>query len=118
MESAGLAQHFDVPSVSSGELLRELAAVPSESGRQIASYLSRGDLVPDDLIIAGVRDALAKAVSSGGYVLEGFPRTVTQARRPFLVPDAVIHLVVPDEVASVLARPTAGRAEPTTPSKR
>ena len=114
-QSAGLAQHFNVPSVSSGELLRELAAVDNESGRQIASYLSRGDLVPDDLIIAAVRDALAKAVSSGGYVLEGFPRTVAQARRgePFLVPDAVIHLVVPDEVARarVAGRAGAGRTD-------
>jgi adenylate kinase len=96
-----LAKHFDIPYVSSGELLRAAATDETETGRKIAGYLNRGDLVPDDLVVTSVRDALADVMPLRGYILDGFPRTVAQARRAesFLPPDAVIHLVVPDEVA-------------------
>src|SRR5438105_14335575 len=110
-----LAKHFDVPSVSSGELMRDLAATDTESGRKIAGYMNRGDLVPDDLVVTSVSDALGAAPRSGGYIVEGFPRTVAQARRAerSLDPDAVIYLVVPDDVARarLARRAGAGRAD-------
>jgi adenylate kinase len=113
-QSRFLANDFDVPSLSSGGLLRELATGETQTGRGIAGDLNRGDLVPDDLVITSMRDAVGAAAPSGGYILEGFPRTVAQARRAesLLAPDAVIHLVVPDEVARArLARRAEGRAD-------
>jgi adenylate kinase len=106
-----LAKHFGVPYISTGQLLRAAAAAGTASGREIASYLSRGDLVPDALIVTSLRDALANAGPAAGYVLDGFPRTVTQARRlgELLAPGAVIHLVVPDAVARARV---ARRADP------
>ncbi len=106
-----LAKHFGVPYISTGQLLRAAAAAGTASGREIASCLSRGDLVPDALIVTSLRDALANAGPAAGYVLDGFPRTVTQARRlgELLAPGAVIHLVVPDAVARARV---ARRADP------
>jgi adenylate kinase len=110
-----LAKRLGVPAVSSGELMRDLTAADTELGREIAGYMDRGDLVPDDLVVRIVRDALGEAPRSGGYILEGFPRTVAQARRAesSLAPNAVIDLVVPDEVARarLAGRAGAGRAD-------
>ena len=117
-QSVMLAKHLGVPAVSSGELMRELTAADTELGRKIAGYMDRGDLVPDDLVVRVVRDALGEAPRSGGYILEGFPRTVAQARRAesSLAPNAVIYLVVPDDVARarLAGRAGAGRADDAT----
>ena len=114
-QSVMLATHLGVPAVSSGELMRNLTAADTELGRKIARYTDRGELVPDDLVVRIVRDALGDAPRSGGYILEGFPRTVAQARRAesSLAPDAVIDLVVPDDVARarLARRAGAGRAD-------
>ena len=75
-----IAAHFDVTYLSSGELLRAEVAKGSELGRRVADDLARGDLVPDDVILGVLREPLAAALTSGGYVLDGFPRTVAQAR--------------------------------------
>jgi len=101
--------------VSSGELLREHVASGTDLGRQVAYFLSRGELVPDDLVLAAVADALNGAFEAGGYVLDGIPRTLAQAERAYalakpagLLADAVIYLDVPDDVAR---ERLAGRAE-------
>ena len=59
-EAAALAEHFGVPHISSGELLRRQVAAGTELGRKVAHYLERGELVPDDLVTA-VDEALARA---------------------------------------------------------
>lgn len=104
-----LARHFDVPLISIGELLRARAATGGDTATvELADRLARGELVPDDLVMSVVNDALRSASTERGYVLDGFPRTLSQARRadaPEL--DAVIHLDVPDDVAY---RRIAGRA--------
>ncbi len=101
-----LAAHFGVPHVSSGELLRDHVATDTELGRQVRAYLERGDLVPDELVLDVVGDAIVAASQYGGYVLDGFPRTLAQAQRAFdraaragETADAVIYLDVPDDVA-------------------
>ncbi len=114
-QSALLAKRLGVPAVSSGKVMRDLAAADTELGREVARYMGRGDLVPDDMVVSIVRDALGDAPGSGNYILEGFPRTVAQARRAdsSLAPDAVIDLVVPDDVARarLARRAAAGRAD-------
>jgi adenylate kinase len=114
-QSAMLEQHLGVPAVSIGEVMRGLTAAGTDLGRQLAGHMERGDLVPDDLVVRIVRDALGDAPRSGSYILEGFPRTLSQARRAesMLAPDAVIDLVVPDDVvrARLARRAPAGRAD-------
>ena len=78
-----LARHLGVPFVSSGELLRAHVARGSELGRQIEDCIARGELVPDDLVLAVVGDALTGAAEAGGYVLDGFPRTLAQAEQAY-----------------------------------
>ena len=76
-----LAERLGVPHVASGELLRAHVAAESELGVEVAESLARGDLVPDDVVLAVVGEAVAPAAESGGYILDGFPRTRAQAER-------------------------------------
>jgi adenylate kinase len=75
-----VAQIFGVTYLSSGELLRAEVAAGTELGRRVADDLANGDLVPDDVMLGVLREPLGAALLSGGYVLDGFPRTVAQAR--------------------------------------
>jgi adenylate kinase len=74
-----VAAHFDLTRIATGELLREEVASGSDLGRTAKAYIDRGDLVPDDLVIAMVMDRLAERDCGAGFVLDGFPRTVAQA---------------------------------------
>lgn len=108
-----LAAHFGVPHISSGQLLREHMARGTEEGREAAKLVDAGDLVPDELVEAVLREPVLQAAQRGGYILDGFPRTLTQAQHVQLNPDgsdfavqAAIHLdVAHDElVRRLLAR--------------
>ena len=100
--------------ISSGELLRAEVARGSGLGRKVAEYTDRGDLVPDELIFDVLIPAVvAAARETGGYVLDGFPRTMPQALRAAQIAvelgissDAVIYLTAPEEelVARLLDR--------------
>ena len=91
--------------ISSGDLLRAEVASGSGLGRQVAAYTERGDLVPDELIFSILVPAVvAAARDTGGYVLDGFPRTMPQALRAAelgtelgLTSDGVIYLTAPQE---------------------
>jgi adenylate kinase len=91
--------------ISSGDLLRAEVASGSDLGRQVAAYTARGDLVPDDLIFDILVPVLVTAArDTGGYVLDGFPRTMPQALRAAelglelsITADAAIYLTAPEE---------------------
>jgi adenylate kinase len=100
-----LTQQTGAAHISSGDLLRAEVACGSDLGRQVAAYTARGDLVPDDLIFSILIPAVvAAAHETGGYVLDGFPRSMPQALRAAqvgvelgLTSDAVIYLTAPEE---------------------
>jgi adenylate kinase len=105
-QGANLADHFAVPHISSGDLLRKHVAGGTDLGQSIAAYLERGEFVPDELVLAVVGDAVVTATQQGGYILDGFPRTRAQAERAYelagpagAAADAVVYLAVPDDVA-------------------
>jgi adenylate kinase len=115
-QAAALAEHFGVPHISSGELLRHHIATGTELGHKVARYLERGELAPDDLVRAVVDEALAGA--GPGYILDGFPRTLSQAREAEArhgtgLADAVVLLELPDDVARhrIAERTAAGRSD-------
>jgi len=91
--------------ISSGDLLRAEVVRGSDLGRQVAAYTERGDLVPDELMFRILAPAVvAAARHTGGYVLDGFPRTMPQALRAAqfgadlaLTSNAVIYLTAPEE---------------------
>jgi adenylate kinase len=114
-QAEALAEHFGLPHISSGELLRRHVASGTALGREVTGYLDRGELAPDDLVMAVVDDALAAAGS--GYILDGFPRTRAQAekaeaRRGGDLGDVVVFLDLPDDVARQrMAQRPAGRSD-------
>lgn len=74
-----LAEHLRIPHVASGDLFREALRSDTPLGREAKGYMDRGELVPDAVTIAMVRDRLAAPDSREGVILDGFPRTVEQA---------------------------------------
>jgi adenylate kinase len=108
-----LAERFAIAHISSGDLLRQHVEDQTALGRMIKSYLDRGDLVPDGVVMDMMRKPVVAAAEAGGYVLDGFPRTVEQAEASFptaralgVQVQAAVHLDVPrDElVRRLLAR--------------
>lgn len=94
-----LARLLVVPHISVGDVLREAAASGSPAGRRAKETMERGELVDDDLVVSLVTERLAAAdVRSGGFVLDGFPRTVEQAEvlAGILAEDALDRAVVID----------------------
>ncbi len=74
-----LTKALGIPHISSGEMLREAIASETELGRQASEFMAVGDLVPDDLVVALVKERLCRDDALCGYVLDGFPRNVDQA---------------------------------------
>jgi adenylate kinase len=99
-----LARHYVVPHISTGDMLRAAVKEGTDFGRKAQEYMSRGDLLPDDIIIGVVGERLAKDdTRTRGYLLDGFPRTVGQAEAlaELTVDEPLnmaIDLEVPEEV--------------------
>ena len=78
-----IAERFGITHISSGDLLRKHVNDGTAIGRAAKEYLSRGDLVPDAVVMDMLRKPVVAASESGGYVLDGFPRTVDQAKAAY-----------------------------------
>jgi adenylate kinase len=78
-QAVKLAKHFACADVATGDIFRANVAEGTELGRAAQEYMDRGDLVPDDVVIAMVMERLAADDCTAGFVLDGFPRTVNQA---------------------------------------
>jgi adenylate kinase len=108
-----VAARLGVPYLSTGDLLREQVAANTELGKRVAELIDAGELVPDDLMVVVVADALDPEAADGGYVLDGFPRTLPQAEvieragSPLQPPDVAVHIHIPD---AVVHERLAGRA--------
>jgi len=74
------ARSRGIPKISTGEILREAVQAGTELGRRAKAILERGELVSDDLMVGIVRERLGRPDTARGFVLDGFPRTVAQAR--------------------------------------
>jgi adenylate kinase len=123
-QSALIATHFDIPHVATGDLLRDHVARKTELGRAVQERLERGELVPDQIVLDMVREAFVAAKAAGtGYVLDGIPRNIEQARAIYrialeleMTADAALHLQADDGelVRRLLARAALeGRADDT-----
>ena len=82
-QAVRIADHFDLGWIATGNLLREQVANGTELGKVAKEYMDKGDLVPDDLVIEMTRDRMAQAAEEGGYVLDGYPRTLAQAEAAY-----------------------------------
>lgn len=99
-----LAAEFDIPHISTGDMLRAAVARGTELGRRAKVIMERGQLLPDDIMIALVREVLSSPKAAHGFILDGFPRTLEQAKAlskllaELHVPEyKVVNLEVDDE---------------------
>lgn len=125
-QGAVIAAHFDIPHIATGDLLREHVAGQTELGRAVQHHLDRGELVPDEIVLDIVRDAFEDARRrGGGYVLDGMPRNLAQARTLYqigldmgMTANVALHLRADDDelVRRLLARAALEhRADDTEP---
>jgi len=77
-QAARIAENLSVPKVASGDLFRDHQARDTELGRLARTYMERGDLVPDDVTIRMVMEWVEAHEGEGGFLLDGFPRTLAQ----------------------------------------
>ncbi len=103
-QAGRLAKRFGIAHISSGDLLRQHVRDRTSLGQKIKSYVDHGDLVPDGLVMDMLRKPVVAAAEAGGYVLDGFLRTVEQAKVSFRTArtlgaevQAAIHLDVARE---------------------
>jgi adenylate kinase len=103
-QGAVIAAHFSIPHIATGDLLRDHVARGTDLGQAVQGYLERGQLVPDEVVLGMVRDAVVAAkADGGGYVLDGIPRNIQQARKLYeigreleMTADVVLHLHADD----------------------
>jgi adenylate kinase len=79
-QSALIAEKFGIPSISTGEIFRWAIAGGTALGRKVQGYVDEGSLVPDELTIEVVRERVSAADTADGWILDGFPRNLTQAK--------------------------------------
>jgi adenylate kinase len=100
-----ITEDFDLPFISTGDMLREAVKTGTDLGKEAKSYMDKGELVPDEVIIGVILEKVEGAEAADGFVLDGFPRTENQAeeldrilgeRYPL---DLVIDLDVPTDMA-------------------
>jgi adenylate kinase len=125
-QGARIAAHFHIPRIATGDLLRDHVARDTELGRAVREHLSRGELVPDRVVLDMVRAAFVRAkAAGGGYVLDGMPRNMAQARELYeigraleMTANVALHLKADDEELTrrLLARAAReGRSDDTEP---
>jgi len=76
-----IAEKLGVPAISTGDIFRANVSGQTELGRQAKTYMDAGDLVPDEITVAMVKDRLAEPDAEAGFLLDGFPRTIAQAQQ-------------------------------------
>ena len=98
-QAVRVCERLGIPQISTGDILRRSMREGTPTGLAAKSYVDKGQLVPDSVVIDIVRERLAQEDCAGGYLLDGFPRTVPQAEAlaGFAAIDAVIDIEVSDE---------------------
>lgn len=116
-QATGVSTSLNVPHISTGDMFRAAIKNETPTGLKAKSYMDKGQLVPDSVVIDMVRERLAMDDCKGGYLLDGFPRTVEQAKAldEISTPDAVINIEVPDEklMSRLTGRRVCGKCQGT-----
>ncbi len=96
-----ISKNFKIPTISTGNIIREALKSGSEVGLKAKSYIDKGHLVPDEAVIGIVQDRISRDDCKNGFILDGFPRTVAQAEaldNSYVNIDKVIDIEVDDEL--------------------
>ena len=108
-----ICQQFEIPQISTGDMLRAAVAAGSELGRQAKAIMDAGGLVSDDIIIALVKERLTDPDCERGCLFDGFPRTIVQAQAMIderIAIDYILEIAVPDE--EIIKRLSGRRVHP------
>ena len=100
-QAAVICEKLNIPTISTGNIIREALKNGTEMGLKAKSYMDAGKLVPDEVVIGIVKERLAQDDCANGFILDGFPRTIPQAEAldaMGVVIDKVIDIEVADEV--------------------
>lgn len=118
-QAARLVDIYGIPHISSGDMLRAAVKEGTALGKEAQGYMTRGALVPDELVIAMVIERIGKDDCKQGFMLDGFPRTRPQAEalddamaEAGVALDAVVLVKVPDSL--IIERVTGRRMDPET----
>jgi adenylate kinase len=118
-QAARLVERFDIPHISTGDMFRAAVKAGTPLGRQADEFMKAGKLVPDEVTIGLVLERIQQDDAQKGFMLDGFPRTLPQARaldaaldEAGLALDVVLVLEVPDEL--IVRRITGRRSDPET----
>mgnify|MGYP002555332905 CR=1 FL=1 len=108
-----ISSRYDIPIISTGDIIRVAVSSGSALGEQVKGYMASGNLVPDDIVIALVKDRLTQDDCKNGFIFDGFPRTVPQAEAidaMGICVDMVLSIELPDQV--IVNRVTSRRVCP------
>lgn len=98
-QASAISEALHIPTVSTGNIIREAIAKGTEAGLMARQYTDRGALVPDEVVVKMLSDRIAQSDCANGYILDGFPRTIPQAEALVamgITIDSVISLEVDD----------------------
>ncbi len=112
-QAAFICETYKIPQISTGDMLRAAVAAGTELGKQAKAVMDAGQLVSDDIIIGLVQERIAENDCANGFLFDGFPRTVGQAKATQdagVTLDAIVEIGVPDAV--VLERMSGRRVCP------
>lgn|SRR5690606_22622156 len=118
-QGSQLAERLGIPKIATGDILRAAVREGTELGRKAKGFMDAGELVPDEIILGLVREALAEEAAVSGAIFDGFPRNVSQAHSLERILaeggrrlDAVVVLEVPDD--AIVERMSGRRTDPVT----
>ncbi|MBT4334367.1 adenylate kinase [archaeon] len=96
-----ISKELDIPHISTGDIFRELRKEDSELGRKVKNLIDEGNFVPDDVTIEIVKDRLKKKDCKDGFILDGFPRNLFQAKsiNEVINIDYVFDIEIPHDVS-------------------
>lgn len=109
-----ISEKYAIPTISTGEILRNAISTGTELGKTAKSYMDAGQLVPNDIVIGIIRDFLKQDSCKNGFILDGFPRSIPQAEALDAMGvkiDAVVSIEVADE--KIVERMSGRRVCPT-----
>ncbi len=95
-----LMKYMNIPQISTGDMFRRAIREQTPTGMDAKRYMDKGELVPDEVVVAMVKERLAEPDCQNGYILDGFPRTVAQAEalEGIATIDVALNIDVPDEI--------------------